>query len=435
MARGGRRTYTRDANGRFASAPGGGGGKARRPAARKAVMRAGNRLTRDNRGRITSIGGDGATARGGRLRTASGGMRARQTAALRSTALRSGTIAKGGRGVSGTVARSLAAVKRGRAAAQSQPKAPARARVGARKISDTKAARIVARVDARRPASQTASSSARRNQNALRTYQRATEFLLSPSRRALKRGSQISTNESVRRAVANAKPKSAKPAASPRASTGRSPQQVRDQRAMKAAGNYRRAAIAMGKGAMDKRTDVSLATASRALDFYRGNPVTASRRGLTSSGKPVNRAPAKPTVFRTRKQAAAAQLDRKRQISEIGERLSKAGAAQSLTRKAVKVNQRNLLTGGTDRVIANVTTQRGSSTRIGRSAFAKRTERRMERVGSRIDALVAQQRALPPRQKRRAADQRAASNIDRRLSKLSKAADTYRRARPKARRR
>lgn len=114
MARGGRRTYTRDANGRFASAPGGGGGKARRPAPRKSATRAGNRLTRDNRGRITSIGGDGATARGGRLRTASGGMRARQTAALRSTALRSGTIAKGGRGVSGSVARSLAAVKRGR---------------------------------------------------------------------------------------------------------------------------------------------------------------------------------------------------------------------------------------------------------------------------------------------------------------------------------
>ena len=88
-------------------------------------MRAGNRLTRDNAGRITSIGGDGATARGGRLRTASGGMRARQTAALRSTALQSGTIAKGGRGVSGSVARSLAAVKRER---QGKPAAAPAAR-------------------------------------------------------------------------------------------------------------------------------------------------------------------------------------------------------------------------------------------------------------------------------------------------------------------
>ncbi len=148
--------------------------------------------------------------------------------------------------MSGSVARSLAAVKRERAAAQSQSKAPARARVGARKISDTKAARIVARVDARRPASQTASSSARRNQNALRTYQRATEFLLSPSRRALKRGSQISTNESVRRAVANAKPKSAKPAASPRASTGRSRKQAA---ATPEAGSLRASAARIDKNA------------------------------------------------------------------------------------------------------------------------------------------------------------------------------------------
>lgn len=146
MARGGRRTYTRDANGRFSSAPGG-GGKARRPAARKAVMRSGNRLTRDNRGRISSIGGDGATARGGRLRTAGGGMRARQTAALRSTALRSGTIAKGGRGVSGSVARSLAAAKRGRQGKpavnrQQQPLMPSQLRGQRRRASERPEVRL-----------------------------------------------------------------------------------------------------------------------------------------------------------------------------------------------------------------------------------------------------------------------------------------------------
>lgn len=83
MARGGgkRRTYVRDGNGRFASTPGGGGGS-KRPAA-KAVKRGPNRLTRDNSGRITSVGGDGATVRGGRLKTAAGNLRGRQVAKLK----------------------------------------------------------------------------------------------------------------------------------------------------------------------------------------------------------------------------------------------------------------------------------------------------------------------------------------------------------------
>lgn len=82
MARRGssRRTYVRDANGRFASTPGGGGPK--RPAT-KAVKRGPNRLTRDNAGKITSQGGDGATVRGGRLKTAAGNLRGRQVAKLK----------------------------------------------------------------------------------------------------------------------------------------------------------------------------------------------------------------------------------------------------------------------------------------------------------------------------------------------------------------
>ena len=74
------RTYKRDSNGRFAGgggSSGGGGGK--RPAA-KSVSRGVNRLTRDNAGKITSVGGEGATARGGRLKTAAGNKRAMQTA-------------------------------------------------------------------------------------------------------------------------------------------------------------------------------------------------------------------------------------------------------------------------------------------------------------------------------------------------------------------
>lgn len=82
------RTYKRDSRGRFAS--GGGSG---RPAARPAP-RGKNRLTRDNSGRITSVGGDGATARGGRLRTASGKLRATQTAKISG----GGGKLRGGRG-------------------------------------------------------------------------------------------------------------------------------------------------------------------------------------------------------------------------------------------------------------------------------------------------------------------------------------------------
>jgi hypothetical protein len=72
------RVYHRDANGRFAS----GGGSSSRPARKAAPTRAGNRINRDNAGKITGIGKDGATARGGRLRTASGNRRATQTARL-----------------------------------------------------------------------------------------------------------------------------------------------------------------------------------------------------------------------------------------------------------------------------------------------------------------------------------------------------------------
>lgn len=70
------RTYKRDSNGRFAGGGGasGGGGKSR--PATKQLQRGTNRLTRDNAGRITSVGGSGATAYGGRIRTASGKRRA-----------------------------------------------------------------------------------------------------------------------------------------------------------------------------------------------------------------------------------------------------------------------------------------------------------------------------------------------------------------------
>jgi hypothetical protein len=80
------RTYKRDSRGRFAS-----GGSARStPKTRvvtgaRAVSGGKNRLTRDNAGRITSVGGQGATARGGRLRTASGAKRGAVIVRMNST--------------------------------------------------------------------------------------------------------------------------------------------------------------------------------------------------------------------------------------------------------------------------------------------------------------------------------------------------------------
>jgi hypothetical protein len=124
MPRGRRTSYTRDNRGRFASSPGGGAPKRSNPAMRRAATRAGNRLNRDNSGRISGIGRDGATVRGGRLKTAKGNRRATQLASMKAAPLRSGTIAKGGRGVRGMVARSLAAVREERmAAVQGLPRA------------------------------------------------------------------------------------------------------------------------------------------------------------------------------------------------------------------------------------------------------------------------------------------------------------------------
>jgi len=107
------RTYKRDGNGRFAGgggSSGGGGGK--RPAA-KSVSRGVNRLTRDNAGKITSVGGEGATARGGRLKTAAGNKRAMQTAKVsggRPVGTMKGKI-KRDPGAAGKIGQSKAATK------------------------------------------------------------------------------------------------------------------------------------------------------------------------------------------------------------------------------------------------------------------------------------------------------------------------------------
>jgi hypothetical protein len=81
----GKRQYNRDARGRFAGDGGSGGGKSR--SAAKPRTKGKNRITRDNAGKITGTG-NGATARGGRLKTASGKQRATQTARLKGSGSR-----------------------------------------------------------------------------------------------------------------------------------------------------------------------------------------------------------------------------------------------------------------------------------------------------------------------------------------------------------
>lgn len=94
----------------------------------------------------------------------------------------------------------LAGLKRAQAAAAK----PAAKRKAVGSISDAKAGRIIARIDANRPGQRRVTGSLRKSQNASRTHQRATEFVLGASKRARSRGNSISVNESVRRAVSNA---------------------------------------------------------------------------------------------------------------------------------------------------------------------------------------------------------------------------------------
>lgn len=163
------------------------------------------RYSRDNRGRFAS-GGTGATARGGRLKTASGNKRATQTTKA-AGAKPSGTVA-------GKVKRNPAAAGKIGQAKAAAPRATKRKAIGA--ISEAKAGRIINRIDANRPGLRKATGSARKTQNSIRTQRKATDFALAAGTRARKQGKSLSVNESLQRGVKNAAAKSRK---SPTAAT------------------------------------------------------------------------------------------------------------------------------------------------------------------------------------------------------------------------
>jgi hypothetical protein len=127
------RTYKRDKNGRFAGG-GGGGGK---PAAR-GISRGTNRLTRDNSGKITGVGGSGATARGGRLATAKGNKRATQTAKI-AGGRAGGTVGKPKGLKPGSIKPKSPAIK---------PQAKPASKKAAGRISPEKVSRVTGRVNA-----------------------------------------------------------------------------------------------------------------------------------------------------------------------------------------------------------------------------------------------------------------------------------------------
>jgi hypothetical protein len=85
------------------------------------------------------------------------------------------------------------------------PKKPKSRPASGRKIDDAKARRIVSRIEAKRPNLRPASESRKRTMLSTRTYDRASDFILGPTMRSIKKGKgALGVVESTKRAVANA---------------------------------------------------------------------------------------------------------------------------------------------------------------------------------------------------------------------------------------
>ena len=195
------------------------------------------RYARDNRGRFAPKGA-GATARGGRLRTASGSKR--QTVTTKSGMVSQGRLT--GAPLKSTIGKTSNArlnigltrpSKPGQRQAYNAARAQLQAKTSAPKpgatkasarrkavgrISEAKAGRIISRIDANRPGMRKATGSARKTANSIRTQRAATDFALAAGARARKQGKNISVNESLQRGVKNAAAKNASRAAAAKTS-------------------------------------------------------------------------------------------------------------------------------------------------------------------------------------------------------------------------
>jgi hypothetical protein len=134
----------------------------------------------------------------------------------------------------------------------------------------------------------------------------------------------------------------------------------------------------------------------------------AKPKGLKPGALAERRAAAKPkpTVNRTRKQAARAQRERSRRMVEFGRSApgggfipgASVGASErrggtSMRRKSVRVPQGNLLTGRVEMAVVKTRTTFGGS-RIGLSSAARKTGKRRARAEARYEALLQERKGI-----------------------------------------
>ena len=239
-------------------------------------------MNRDNSGRISGIGRNGATVRGGRLKTAKGNKRATQIASMRPAGFRSGTIAKGGRGVRGSVARSLAAVRKERMA-KGKANQPVLVRKGAPgKKYKIPPKPVAAKQQPQKPSKKPVNKAQRAYLDArsnARDRNRDLRGADAGSRRMANSAAAVLRNMERRRSAAVPKA----PADSPRAK-----QQQRQLARSQRAGRNERAAWAREADGPNSKASRSATVARRAQQIYAGkvDPKAKTKSRLTKTRDP-----------------------------------------------------------------------------------------------------------------------------------------------------
>ena len=264
------------------------------------------KYSRDNRGRFASSG-SGATARGGRLRTATGNKRATQTSQM-AAAPRAGTVDKGGKARG--VAKPAATVKPAQAPV-SRIKAPkvggvSRARLSGQKMNEGAGKR----------------GKARQQRQQTMAIQRQMLGRIKPGKSAepLSTGGTLAARASLRRARAKAGP-------------GASPAQ---RGAVKRAGNYLKASKERNRAAV--KGAASRGTVAKPKGLKQG-AVTARVKARAAAAKPQRKPKSAEDVIaqsnridqRSRRMSRAARTGfRARQIESRAESAVKAARARAI---------------------------------------------------------------------------------------------------------
>ena len=342
------------------------------------------KYSRDNRGRFASSG-TGATARGGRLKTAGGNKRATQTRQM-PAAPRAGTVGKGGSARGSKVAKTAASI---------QSPVARKDRVDLAAERKSYAGKLRSLPKEARKAIQIEKISRDKNMgNQAKPMANIAEGRMRLINNAGKRKNKLSPGEvdSIAKSMSG------------------SARKLKAGMAMGSRGRARynpNAVTPTGQGSAARKIQgaKSGGTVAKPKGLKRG-AVTARVKAKAVSAKPA--ATTRPTINRTRKQAAAAQLDRKRQTLENTKAIrgkQSLIAPEGISRRSVKVNQRNMLTGGVDRVTTKVQTKVQGERVSPLSSFGRKNTARSERASNRLDALIQARRNIP---KPRKATERAA---------------------------